>query len=187
MDVNQLQARLVELNPSFKSPKILADTGGRVRQALASAVIDGEPIIFAFNFRLTDDHSFHGTVLLTDRRVLMAADKPSAILFRGMQTADIPLNRLTSVEQTKKGMFWRLIIRSSDGNSMHLSWVADQGVGELIRRLAAQASVGPAPAPLPAPMPGTNVGQELKAIAELYASGILSADEFAAAKARVLG
>jgi hemolysin activation/secretion protein len=51
-----------------------------------------------------------------------------------------------------------------------------------------QEAVQPAPAPAPAPAaPSTNVTAELQKLAELHNSGVLSDEEFAAAKKKLLG
>ncbi|CAN5526266.1 hypothetical protein BH10ACT5_BH10ACT5_07090 [soil metagenome] len=52
---------------------------------------------------------------------------------------------------------------------------------------AAAAQYAPAPAPAAAPAGGTDIVAELQKLASLKDAGILSDDEFAAAKAKLLG
>jgi hypothetical protein len=51
---------------------------------------------------------------------------------------------------------------------------------------AAQAAAAPAPAPAAAPAAGDDMMAKLSQLAQLHAQGILSDDEFAAAKAKLL-
>jgi predicted cobalt transporter CbtA len=53
-------------------------------------------------------------------------------------------------------------------------------------RAAEQAQAAPAPAPAPAAAPQRDTIQQLKDLADLKAQGILTDDEFAAQKAKVL-
>lgn len=50
----------------------------------------------------------------------------------------------------------------------------------------AQAAAAPAPAPAAAPAAGDDMVAQLQKLADLKAAGVLSEDEFAAAKAKVL-
>jgi len=52
---------------------------------------------------------------------------------------------------------------------------------------ASPPAPAPAPASVPAPAAGTDVATQLQQLASLMQSGVLSADEFAAAKAKLLG
>lgn len=52
---------------------------------------------------------------------------------------------------------------------------------------AVQAQQAPAPAPAAAPAGGDDLTAKLQQLGELKASGVLSDDEFAAAKAKLLG
>lgn len=54
-------------------------------------------------------------------------------------------------------------------------------------RLARQAASPDAPAPAPAPAPARDLTTELNDLADLKAQGILSDEEFAAAKRKLLG
>lgn len=52
--------------------------------------------------------------------------------------------------------------------------------------VAAQAAAAPVPAPVAAP-PAVDVTEQLLKLADLHSAGVLSDDEFAAAKAKLLG
>jgi hypothetical protein len=64
---------------------------------------------------------------------------------------------------------------------------SQQQLAEMQAQQAAAAAAAAAAAPAPAPAGGDDMMAKLTQLAELHSSGILSDEEFAAAKAKVLG
>jgi type II secretory pathway component PulF len=56
-----------------------------------------------------------------------------------------------------------------------------------IQQMQQQAAPPPPPAPAPQAAPGNDLTEQLQQLAQLHTAGVLSDEEFAAAKAKLLG
>ncbi|WP_167837763.1 PH domain-containing protein [Nocardia altamirensis] len=118
-----------------------------------------------------------GIVVLTDQRVLF--------FFHGMirkRLEDFPLRTISSVQTSSGRRTGELKIFAS-GNTATISKVKNDDLAPLadaVRQSMAQPTATPAPAPAPAPAP--NVADQIRQLADLHASGILTDAEFAAKK-----
>ncbi|MCQ4209625.1 SHOCT domain-containing protein [Streptomyces longispororuber] len=74
------------------------------------------------------------------------------------------------------------------GTASAVSHRVNRGMSErdMRRQAEAEAQAAPPPAPAPAPAPADRVAQ-LSALADLKAQGLLTDEEFAVEKARILG
>jgi len=114
---------------------------------------------------------------------------------RGKQEGEsIPIRSISHVQRGNSRMQDLVTIRSAAGDlEMRVSrGEANQLIDQLNAlingthpALRAQAPVAPAPAVAPVATDGT--AQRLQELAQLHAQGVLTAEEFAAAKARALG
>lgn len=107
----------------------------------------------------------------------------------------IPVKSMTSVLTERDGLrFWKVTVTAS-GNSVDFRCdksEAEQAKSVLTQLMLgthpAQSSSSPAPATAITPPPtSSGVAEELKKLAELREIGVLTEDEFAAQKAKLLG
>ena len=120
-------------------------------------------------------------------------------LFRDKQTNAIPTRTIQSVTTQEDGGHTKVIIRTAGGEpvAMRVSHGKADKIRELIMQLVTGAPSmpgGPASAPsapppphVAGPTPTIGVAEELRQLAELKESGVLTEEEFAAQKARLLG
>lgn len=139
----------------------------------------GERIIVA-------THGFHDdkpTILtVTDRRIIMISGE---VLGWDTASQTIALDKVSSISE-KAGFALGTIRISTSNDEIEVKKVATDEVKSVVsaaRRALEQKS---APSPAPAQNGGSSV-DELKNLAELHAAGVLTDEEFAAAKARILG
>lgn len=139
----------------------------------------GERIIVA-------THGFHDdkpTILtVTDRRIIMISGE---VLGWDTASQTIALDKVSSISE-KAGFALGTIRISTSNDEIEVKKVATNEVKSVVsaaRRALEQKS---APSPAPATNGGSSV-DELKNLAELHAAGVLTDEEFAAAKARILG
>ncbi|MFG1790355.1 PH domain-containing protein [Nocardia sp. NPDC049149] len=126
-----------------------------------------------------------GIVVLTDHRVLF--------LFHGMirkRLEDFPLRTISSV-QTSSGLRTGELKIFASGNTATIAKVKKDDLAPLadaIRQSVANPTTQPAPAlaPAPAPAPAPNIADQIRQLADLHASGILTDAEFAAKKQDLL-
>ena len=145
----------------------------------------GERIVVATHGSYKDDLTI---LTVTDRRILMISGK--ALGWDGASQT-IALDKVSSISE-KTGFAFGSIRISTSNDEIEIEKVASNEVKAVVaaaRRALAQSSA-PSPAPAPSPTPAQNSGgnvDELKNLAELHAAGVLTDEEFAAAKARILG
>lgn len=139
----------------------------------------GERIIVA-------THGFHDdkpTILtVTDRRIIMISGE---VLGWDTASQTIALDKVSSISE-KAGFALGTIRISTSNDEIEVKNVAANEVKSVVsaarRALEQKSALSPAPA--------TNGGSsvdELKNLAELHAAGVLTDEEFTAAKARILG
>lgn len=125
----------------------------------------------------------NGLVVLTDRRVMFVEE--------GMMRSkleDFPYERVSSVQTEKTMMAGKLVIFVS-GNKAVIDNVLPKEraveIGDAIRARITSAPPTPSTAEH-AGVPSSSIADELKKLAELRDAGVLSEDEFAAQKAKLL-
>jgi hypothetical protein len=123
---------------------------------------------------------------------------------RGSNSEMIPVKSLTSVISERDGLrFWKVTVTAS-GNS--IDFRCDRSEADEVKRLLTQLMVGSHPAQVKAsasaapasvsapivsapavPAATSGIAEELKKLAELRDAGILTTEEFASQKAKLLG
>lgn len=126
-----------------------------------------------------------GLIALTDRRLLFVADGAFS-----QRVEDFPLGRISSVEYTSGFASGTLVVYAS-GNKAEVKSVPKEdgkALADQVRAaLSAPAPVASPTAPQSAPSGGSDVIEQLERLSALHSAGHISAEEFAAAKAKVLG
>lgn len=124
-----------------------------------------------------------GLLTLTDRRLLFTFDGPLKSV-----SEDFPLGRVSSIQWSSGVIFGKVVIFAS-GTKAEIANV-DKNRGKALVDTA-RDRIGPEhPVPAPTPTPvetGDGIGDQLMKLAALRDAGVLSDQEFAAAKAHVLG
>jgi hypothetical protein len=126
-----------------------------------------------------------GLLVLTNRRLLFVKD---GMMKKTLE--DFPLDKISSIQWSSGIALGKVIIFAS-GNKAEVGSVTKKDgkdLADLVRERIAGISRAAAPTP-PAPPPvGTaSVADELRKLADLRDTGVLTDDEFAAQKARLLG
>lgn len=121
-----------------------------------------------------------GAVVVTDRRVMLVEEG----VFRS-RLEDFPYERISSI-QTDKGMMFGKIVIFASGNKAILDQIMPKEksteIGDYVRsRLAAGSQAVPATAPAT-----EDPLDRLKKLGELKEAGVVTDEEFAAQKAKIL-
>lgn len=121
-----------------------------------------------------------GTLFVTDRRVGVLSKK-----IGGHDLTDFAFELLTSVEH-KKGLMYGEITLLASGSSIRFHQIDKDQVEPMAKLLrdAVVSAHGARHAPAPAP---TTAADEIAKLGALKAQGLLTDEEFAAEKARLLG
>ena len=139
----------------------------------------GERIIVA-------THGFHDdkpTILtVADRRIIMISGE---VLGWDTASQTIALDKVSSISE-KAGFALGTIRISTSNDEIEVKNVATNEVKAVVSAARRALEKNSAPSPSPATNSGSSV-DELKNLAELHAAGVLTDEEFAAAKARILG
>ena len=155
------------------------------RSRVLAQLFPGERLISAITGY---EDNKHVVIAATPQRILLVA-KEILGMDAGSQT--IPLDKVSGISEVSGMIFGGMRI-SASGAEVKIEKVAKdevKGFVSAVRRvMAAPSEPAPltAPAPAAAPAAGDKMS-ELKNLAELHAAGVLTDEEFAAAKARVLG
>lgn len=170
-----------------------AGLGKRVIAALPSILWEHETITGAVSGALDNRV---GMLVATDRRLIFLDKK----MLGGLKVEDFPYQNITSISYELGMMFGTIRIFAS-GNRAEISMVPKalaQGFAEKVRnRISGGSGSGQAPAPSPAaPTPSAVVGfngepgsgliDQLERLGALKGQGLLTDEEFTAAKARLL-
>jgi hypothetical protein len=125
------------------------------------------------------EHTRNGTLLATDRRVAFYRKKMGS----GFDFDSFPYPTIASIEQGKNMMGHHIRLTVA-GNVMEMKWIKDAAgtakMVEAIRARLGQAVAAAAPAAAP------DGAEQLRKLAELRDSGILTEEEFAAKKKEIL-
>lgn len=122
----------------------------------------------------------NGLLALTGRRLIF--------LLHGwvnQQLEDFPFDRVSSVQWSAGMAFGKLIVYAS-GNRSDIEHMDKADGKALADRLRALINT-PAPAPVSGGQDGDGAADQLGRLAGLHAQGVLTDEEFAAAKQRILG
>jgi hypothetical protein len=125
-----------------------------------------------------------GLVALTDRRMLFVKDG-----MMSKTTEDFPLEKISSV-QWSSGMIFGTMIVFASGNKAEVKNMDKKdgkALADALRDRLAPGNAPAQPAPAPAPASGDDVYAQLAKLGELRDAGILTAQEFEAKKAQLLG
>lgn len=120
----------------------------------------------------------NGVLVLTPKRVLFYYKK----MIGGYQSEEYPLNRISSIN-FNSGLLGSSIKIHASGNDLEMGWIPkDEGVEDFVKNVKMY---------MDEPNTDTSVGQsdiadQLKKLADLKEQGILTEDEFAAQKAKLL-
>lgn len=152
----------------------------RARSLVLAELLPGEKLVSAIS-GFQDNKQI--VVAATQQRILLVA-KEILGMDGGSQT--IPLDKIGGISE-ESGMVFGGVRISASGAEIKIEKVIKNEVKDFVsavRRIGAEPSSAAAAAP--APETPSNLG-ELKSLAELHAAGVLTDEEFAAAKARILG
>lgn len=126
-----------------------------------------------------------GVLVLTNRRLLFLKD---GIMRKTLE--DFPLEKISSV-QWSSGIVQGKITIFASGNKAEVKGIltsAGKDLADLARERITDVSKTAKPAPgASGPSGAASVADELRKLAELRDAGVLTEDEFAAQKARLLG
>jgi Bacterial PH domain/Short C-terminal domain len=130
--------------------------------------------------RMGTKTSRSGAILVTDRRVILYTKK-----LGGYEMYDHVYGLLTALDY-KKGVMSGNITFAASGDRTHVSRVPKDSVERIAKAIRERMAAAHAQGRLAA---GTNVSaaDEIRKLAELHAEGILTDEEFAAQKKRLLG
>ena len=131
--------------------------------------------------RLGSSTDRRGTFFITDRRVGIFTKK-----LGGHDMLDFAYGLLTSV-QYKKGMAFGEITLIASGDSKEFHMIPKDMVDGMVQTIRERMALARHPQSGPSPTPASSLADELLKLAQLRDSGVLSEEEFAAQKARLLG
>lgn len=162
--------------------------------AAAEAVASGSrPLL---SVKSHDDGRNADVIVYTDRVERVQERSRMSVGRSKQETEVIPMRSISSVQTKKDGFRYSKVTVHATGNPIDFRLAHDDAVRmkEVITDLilgkhnpAPAAAPSPAPAPQPAaPAPEVDVIGKLKELAELRDAGILTDDEFAAQKAKLL-
>jgi len=127
----------------------------------------------------------NGLLTMTDRRLLFTVDGAMKSV-----SEDFPFDRVTSVQWSSGMMFGKISIVTSGVKTDIVNVDKTRGktfVDTARNRVSMPSAPAPAPAPAAAAPATEGIGDQLTKLAALHDAGVLSDEEFAAAKARALG
>ena len=127
----------------------------------------------------------NGVLVATAGRVIQFGKRLS-----GFNLETFPLERVTAIEVSKGLMGKRIIIKMS-GNESEMKWISQGDPDGLVALVREKMSSRSAPSQLDAPLPPparveSDIPDQIKRLAELRDSGILSEAEFTAKKQELL-
>lgn len=130
--------------------------------------------------RMGTKTSRNGAILVTDRRVILYTKK-----LGGYEMYDHVYGLLTAIDY-KKGMMRGDITFAASGDRTHVSQVPKEDVERVAKAIRARMAAAHEH-DLQETGAGFSPADEIKKLAELHASGILTDDEFTGKKKQVLG
>lgn len=152
-------------------------------EVLNDLLVDGEEVVASIAATQCDPPSgksgtISGVLAITPQRILFSG---KSIAKRSTRT--IPVDTITSVELVKGAMlsYIQLTLAGSYENFLVKYKEAGSFLAEAQKVLASGHSAAPAPA-----QPAGSVADEIAKLADLHSKGLLSDEEFSAAKARLL-
>lgn len=121
-----------------------------------------------------------GVLIATDRRVVFYAKK-----LGGYEFESFPLDKISSVEQSKS-MMGHTVTFFASGNKVSMKWIkGSEDVANFVRQV--QTGAGRTTAAPATPAGGaTSIPEQIRALADLHAAGVLTDQEFEAKKADLL-
>lgn len=151
--------------------------GGPFKDKVLGELVPGERVVVATR----GFYEGKPTVLaVTDQRILLISD---TALGWDATSQTIALDKVSSISE-KTGFALGSIRVSTSNDEIEIEKVATDEVQAVVA--ATRRAMTSSPASNQAPAAGGNAA-ELKNLAELHAAGVLTDEEFAAAKARILG
>jgi len=120
----------------------------------------------------------NGVLVLTSKRVLFYHKK----LIGGYQSEEYPLNRISSIN-FNSGLLGGSIKIHASGNDLEMGWIPkDEGVEDFVKNVKMYMDEPTTDTPAGQ----SDIADQLKKLADLKEQGILTEDEFAAQKAKLL-
>lgn len=152
--------------------------GHILKDKVLDELVPGERIIVATSGFYDDKPTI---LTVTDQRILIISDK---IIGWDSESQTIALDKVSSISE-KTGFALGKIHISTSNAEIEIEKVATNEVKAVVAATRRAMASKPSEK-TPTPSPADSVG-ELKNLAELHAAGVLTDEEFSAAKARVLG
>jgi len=152
--------------------------GGREIKKLLDHLWEGEVV-----HRMTTGTYGSGTglLVLTDRRLLFVKDG-----IMSKTTEDFPLSKVSSI-QWSSGMTMGTVVVFASGNKAEIKNVQKDDGKAIVDLIRSRLTEGLPSTSAPSTEAGASDVDQLVRLAELHGRGVLSDQEFAAAKAKVLG
>ncbi|MGQ0846524.1 MAG: SHOCT domain-containing protein [Sporichthyaceae bacterium] len=133
------------------------------------------------------DHGRNSIVVLHPDRIERTKPKKLTALSSAHQDVEMtPTRSVTSVQATKDGVLNTKVTVYASGNTIEFRF-AHQEAAQFKDALQRLILHGPPTPPAPTPAPAFDVADQLTKLADLRDRGILTENEFAAQKAKVLG
>lgn len=174
----------------------LGNRAGRARDKAEQAQADKEATVQAkgaiVQLKSHEDGRNSDVTLYRDR-IERVRQKKIGSLSRAKQDAEvIPMRAVSSVQAKKDGFAFTKVTVFASQNTIEFRLRHDDAQrfkAAITDLIVAQSPEVPAAPPTPAGTPpaASSVGDELKKLAELRDAGVLTQDEFAAQKAKLLG
>lgn len=182
VDPNWLRATLSQ-NPTWAKLATYKEV-----PIVAELLLPGDQILDV-GFGLYEDHL--GLIVVTPARVLFGGRKPASLL-KHTKTEIFDLTKITSVQVNASALLSTLIIvtSSAKGEIKSMATPDCKRIADGIRYLLSQQHATPPPVQSSIPQLPMNhalsIPDELRKLVDLHASGLISDQEFAQAKAKLL-
>lgn len=135
------------------------------------------------------DEGRNADVSIYPDRIVRVVERSRLALTKAKQDSEvIPVKSISSVQAKKDGLVYTKVTLFATGNTIEfrLRHEDAQNMRQTITELILQRDRPAAAASTPAPTLGGGIAEELRKLAELRDAGVLSEDEFAAQKAKLL-
>ena len=176
--------------PSQRSKRFSGKLGqliGAVAQHLNPGEKVREAVLGTYEGKwLGEDVLRTGALIATDRRVVLYGTK-----LTGYDYESFAYRNISSVEMSK-GAMGHAITFFASGNKACLKWIKSGSADGFVSYVRQQMDQGSRPSAVPAPVPvtaqsaGPDIPDQIKQLADLHRSGVLTDEEFQAKKTELL-
>jgi hypothetical protein len=151
---------------------------GNALRSLVETLRAGETVVAAINGRLKKEHGLYVFAVATSDRLLLAGNT-AGMIFKGLTTFDIPYSDVRAVEVNKRYNADVRIV--TDLHTYAIQFV--HGPAEEFARAVRDRAAGAGNRT----STDESLASQLDRMVDLHAKGLLTDEEFSAAKARILG